>query len=141
MLGDVTNESDVRRVVDATVERFGRLDVLTNVLMGRLNHVGQARSLLKLWSAEDKAIALSALEQFDIASLAAQRADDGQVGRGRALEAWRRRQRVEFTTHAERQRRAQRAVRRQRAPAQARAMAHAGLLVDRRCSSARRRWQ
>ena len=53
----------------------GRLDVLTNVLMGRLNHVGQARSLLKLWSAEDKAIALSALEQFDIASLAAQRAE------------------------------------------------------------------
>jgi phosphonate transport system ATP-binding protein len=53
----------------------GRLDVLTNVLMGRLNHVGQARSLLKLWSAEDKAVALSALEQFDIASLAAQRAE------------------------------------------------------------------
>ncbi|MCZ8317036.1 phosphonate ABC transporter ATP-binding protein [Phreatobacter sp.] len=53
----------------------GRLDVLTNVLMGRLNHVGQARSLLKLWSAEDKAIALSALEQFDIAGLAAQRAE------------------------------------------------------------------
>ncbi len=53
----------------------GRLDVLTNVLMGRLNHVGQARSLLKMWSAEDKAVALSALEQFDIASLAAQRAE------------------------------------------------------------------
>jgi len=53
----------------------GRLDVLTNVLMGRLNHVGQARSLLKLWTAEDKAIALSALEQFDIAGLAAQRAE------------------------------------------------------------------
>ncbi len=53
----------------------GRLDVLTNVLMGRLNHVGQARSLLKLWTAEDKAIALSALEQFDIATLAAQRAE------------------------------------------------------------------
>ncbi len=30
----------------------GRLDVLTNVLMGRLNHVGQTRALLlKLWSA------------------------------------------------------------------------------------------
>ena len=28
VLCDVTNESDVRRVVDATVERFGRLDVL-----------------------------------------------------------------------------------------------------------------
>jgi phosphonate transport system ATP-binding protein len=53
----------------------GRLDVLTNVLMGRLNHIGQARALLKMWSAEDKAIALSALEQFDIAALAAQRAE------------------------------------------------------------------
>jgi phosphonate transport system ATP-binding protein len=53
----------------------GRLDVLTNVLMGRLNHVGQARAVLKLWSDEDKAIALSALEQFDIAALAAQRAE------------------------------------------------------------------
>jgi phosphonate transport system ATP-binding protein len=53
----------------------GRLDVLTNVLVGRLNKVGTARSLTRLWSAEDKAIALSALEQFDIASLAAQRAD------------------------------------------------------------------
>jgi phosphonate transport system ATP-binding protein len=53
----------------------GRLDVLTNVLMGRLNHVSQARALLKLWTAEDKAIALSALEQFDIAALAAQRAE------------------------------------------------------------------
>ncbi len=53
----------------------GRLDVLTNVLMGRLNHVSSARSLLRLWSTEDKAIALSALEQFDIAGLAAQRAD------------------------------------------------------------------
>lgn len=53
----------------------GRLDVLTNVLMGRLNYVPRRRSLLQLWSAEDKAIALSALEQFDIAALAAQRAD------------------------------------------------------------------
>jgi phosphonate transport system ATP-binding protein len=53
----------------------GRLDVLTNVLLGRLNHVPGYRSVLKLWSAEDKALALSALEQFDIANLAAQRAD------------------------------------------------------------------
>ncbi|MFN8829982.1 MAG: phosphonate ABC transporter ATP-binding protein [Labrys sp. (in: a-proteobacteria)] len=53
----------------------GRLDVLTNVLVGRLNKVGTARSLARLWSAEDKAIALAALEQFDIATLAAQRAD------------------------------------------------------------------
>jgi phosphonate transport system ATP-binding protein len=54
---------------------IGRLDVLTNVLMGRLNKVSTARSLLRLWSSEDKILALSALEQFDVANLAAQRAD------------------------------------------------------------------
>src|SRR6201986_3883742 len=53
----------------------GRLDVLTNVLMGRLASVSQMRALLKLWPDTDKAVALSALEQFEIASLAAQRAD------------------------------------------------------------------
>jgi phosphonate transport system ATP-binding protein len=53
----------------------GRLDVLTNVLMGRLNHTSQMRSLLKLWSDEDKAIAISALEQFDMMAMAGQRAE------------------------------------------------------------------
>src|SRR5262249_35044822 len=53
----------------------GRLDVLTNVMMGRLNHMSTPRSLLRLWRPEDRAITLSALEQFDIAPLAAQRAD------------------------------------------------------------------
>jgi phosphonate transport system ATP-binding protein len=53
----------------------GRLDVMTNVLMGRLNHAPQMRSLVKLWSAEDKAVAISAMEQFDITPLAAQRAE------------------------------------------------------------------
>jgi phosphonate transport system ATP-binding protein len=53
----------------------GRLDVLTNVLMGRLNTVSTPRSLLQLWKDEDRAVALSALEQFDISALAAQRAD------------------------------------------------------------------
>jgi phosphonate transport system ATP-binding protein len=53
----------------------GRLDVMTNVLMGRLNHAPQVRSLLKLWSADDRAIAVSALEQFDITALAGQRAE------------------------------------------------------------------
>ena len=53
----------------------GRIDVLTNVMLGRLNHLSQARTLLGLWREEDRAIALSALEQFDIANLAAQRAD------------------------------------------------------------------
>jgi phosphonate transport system ATP-binding protein len=53
----------------------GRLDVLTNVLMGRLNKVSTTSSLLRLWSPDDKALALSALEQLDMASFAAQRAD------------------------------------------------------------------
>jgi len=54
----------------------GRLDVLTNVLMGRLNHTPTLRAVLQLWSDEDKALAFSALEQLDIAGLAAQRADN-----------------------------------------------------------------
>src|SRR6201990_2386236 len=54
---------------------IGRLDVLTNVLMGRLAAVSAPRALLKLWPDTDKAVALAALEQFEIASLAAQRAD------------------------------------------------------------------
>jgi phosphonate transport system ATP-binding protein len=53
----------------------GRLDVLTNVLMGRLATVPTWRSLVQLWPDQDKAIAISALEQFDMASIAAQRAD------------------------------------------------------------------
>ncbi len=53
----------------------GRLDVLTNVLMGRIGHVGTARSLTRLWPQDDRRIAFSALEQFDIATLAAQRAE------------------------------------------------------------------
>jgi len=53
----------------------GRLDVLTNVLMGRLNKMPSSRALLGGWGRDDKAIALSALEQFDIANLAAQRAE------------------------------------------------------------------
>jgi len=52
----------------------GRLDVLTNVLIGRLNHSSTLRSVLQLWPEKDIALALSALEQLDIASLATQRA-------------------------------------------------------------------
>jgi len=52
-----------------------RLDVLTNVLVGRLNKVPAHRSLLRMWPDADRAIALSALERFDIADLAAQRAE------------------------------------------------------------------
>lgn len=53
----------------------GRLDVLSNVLMGRLATVPTWRSLLQLWPDDDKAIAVSALEQFDIGALAAQRVE------------------------------------------------------------------
>jgi phosphonate transport system ATP-binding protein len=53
----------------------GRLDVLTNVLMGRLAEVPSWRALACIWPDDDKAIAMSALEQLDIAHLAAQRAD------------------------------------------------------------------
>jgi phosphonate transport system ATP-binding protein len=52
----------------------GRLDVLTSVLMGHLNKMASGRAWLGGWGRDQKAIALSALEQFDIANLAAQRA-------------------------------------------------------------------
>ena len=44
----------------------GRLDLLTHVLMGRLNHTPTLRAVLQLWSGEDKALTLSALAQFDM---------------------------------------------------------------------------
>jgi phosphonate transport system ATP-binding protein len=53
----------------------GRLDVLTNVLMGRLADIPSWRSLTQTWPEQDRALAMSALEQFDMASLAAQRTD------------------------------------------------------------------
>ncbi len=53
----------------------GRVDVLTNVLMGRLGHMSAWRAMFKAWSHEDRVIALAALEQLDIAGLATQRAD------------------------------------------------------------------
>ena len=53
----------------------GRMDVLNNVLMGRLNYVPSSQSLLQFWPQQDRAMAMSALEQFGIANLAAQRAE------------------------------------------------------------------
>jgi phosphonate transport system ATP-binding protein len=64
-----------------------RLDVLTNVLMGRLNYVSTPKSLLRIWSDEERLIALSALQQFDIAHLAAHRADE--LFRAASSSAWR----------------------------------------------------
>src|ERR1700737_1778221 len=54
----------------------GRLDVLTNVLMGRLAHTPAWRSLPKLWSEEDKTMAMAALDQFGLAGFAAERAEN-----------------------------------------------------------------
>src|SRR4051812_21784087 len=54
----------------------GRLDVLDNVLMGRLAHSSAWRAMLKLWSPADRGIAIAALDQFDIVNLAPQRADN-----------------------------------------------------------------
>ena len=54
---------------------IGRLDVLTNVLMGRLAGVPTWRALLALWPPADRGAALAALDQFEMAGLAAQRAD------------------------------------------------------------------
>jgi phosphonate transport system ATP-binding protein len=54
---------------------IGRLDVLDNVLMGRLAHTPVWRSAAKLWTREDRALAMAALDQMDIAPLATQRAE------------------------------------------------------------------
>ncbi len=53
----------------------GRLDVLTNVLTGRLAEVSTLRAVTRSWTDEDKATAFSALAQFEISALAAQRAE------------------------------------------------------------------
>jgi phosphonate transport system ATP-binding protein len=53
----------------------GRLDVLTNVMMGRAFHAPLWRALLKLWTVEEKAMGLSALEGLDMARMSGQRAD------------------------------------------------------------------
>ena len=52
-----------------------RLDVLTNVLVGRLNHRSTLSSLFKMFSAEERALAIRTLERFDLAEAALQRAD------------------------------------------------------------------
>ena len=56
-----------------------RLDVLTNVLVGRLNHRSGAfatlTSLLRMFSAEERAMAIQVLDRFDLADVALQRAD------------------------------------------------------------------
>ena len=53
----------------------GRLDVLTNVLMGRLTSIPTWRSLLTIWRDADKLEALDVLDRFGMADFAAQRCD------------------------------------------------------------------
>lgn len=49
-----------------------RLDVLTNVLIGRLNHRNRIASLLGLFTAAERAFAVQTLERFDLADVALQ---------------------------------------------------------------------
>ncbi len=51
-----------------------RLDVLTNVLLGRLNHRSTMNNLLSLFTREERAMAIVALERLGIAQTALQRA-------------------------------------------------------------------
>jgi phosphonate transport system ATP-binding protein len=51
-----------------------RLDVLTNVMLGRLNRLGTFRSIFKLFSDDDRRTALMALDRLDIAQIALQQA-------------------------------------------------------------------
>jgi phosphonate transport system ATP-binding protein len=49
-----------------------RLDVLTNVLLGRLNHRSTALNLLSIFSREERALAIASLERLGIAQAALQ---------------------------------------------------------------------
>ncbi|MBX3530352.1 MAG: phosphonate ABC transporter ATP-binding protein [Rhizobiaceae bacterium] len=51
-----------------------RLDVLTNVLLGRLNHRPTAMSLLNMFTRDERIMAIAALERLGIAQAALQRA-------------------------------------------------------------------
>ncbi|KGD98151.1 phosphonate ABC transporter ATP-binding protein [Rhizobium sp. YS-1r] len=51
-----------------------RLDVLTNVLLGRLNHRSTVTSLLNIFSREERLMAIAALERLGIEQTALQRA-------------------------------------------------------------------
>ncbi len=53
----------------------GRLDVLTNVLMGRINSISTFPALLKIWPEAEKLMALRALDRLDLGDFAAQRAE------------------------------------------------------------------
>jgi len=52
-----------------------RLDVITNVLMGRINYSSTIKTLLKLFSPAERAFAIRALDRLDVSPQALQRAD------------------------------------------------------------------
>lgn len=54
---------------------IGRLDVMTNVLVGRLTFTSTLVSALRLWPDQDKALALTALDLFGMAEVADKRVD------------------------------------------------------------------
>ncbi|MSP05896.1 MAG: phosphonate ABC transporter ATP-binding protein [Acetobacteraceae bacterium] len=54
---------------------IGRADVLTNVLIGRLNHRPWLPSLLGLFTEAERAMAVQALDRFGLLDIALQRAD------------------------------------------------------------------
>lgn len=54
---------------------IGRLDVLTNVLTGRLNRVSTPRMLLKLFTEAERALAIRTLERLGLADVTLNRAD------------------------------------------------------------------
>ncbi|HTC11940.1 MAG TPA: phosphonate ABC transporter ATP-binding protein [Acetobacteraceae bacterium] len=69
---------DWRRSCAMIFQQFnlvGRLDVLNNVLLGRLAYTPFWRAALKAWPREDRAMALAALDQLDMATFAPRRAD------------------------------------------------------------------
>src|SRR5262245_17402200 len=55
--------------------RVGSVDVWPIVQMGRIYEIPLCRSVSHRWTEADVAVAMSALEEFDMAQLAAQRAD------------------------------------------------------------------
>lgn len=52
-----------------------RLDVLNNVLLGRIAYTPLWRASLKAWTGDDRAMALAVLDQLDMAAFAPRRAD------------------------------------------------------------------
>ncbi len=52
-----------------------RLDVMTNVLIGRLRRHHALPALLQMFTAEERALAIRALDRLDLAAQALQRAD------------------------------------------------------------------